>query len=409
MIQDGAMAPREVVGEWRNWSGGLRFRPATVARPQSQDQVRQVIRQAAAAGHTIRPVGAGHSSAPLVRTGDVLLSLDRLPAGVFAAEPESARAWVGAGTRLHELDENLRRHGLAMPNLGDVDTQVVAGAMGTATHGSGRDLPNLSAMMLGARMVTADGALLEIDGQREPDLLRAAQVSLGLLGVFTVIRLRTVPAFHARRREWGLPIDECLGGFERLLRANRNVDFYWYPRRDDAHLRTVNPVDDDPGPTDLPPTACTEERSGWSGPALTRRRSLRFHEMEYAVPAEAGITCFQELRRRMLTRHRRLVAWRVLYRYVAADDAYLSPAYGRETVTISVHQNETLPYREFFADVEPIFLAHGGRPHWAKVHNLSGRDLLGRYPQADRFLAVRRQLDPHGVFVNDYLRRLLDL
>lgn len=394
--------------EWCNWSESLRFRPAARAFPDSEEAVRAEVRRAAAAGAVVRAVGAGHSSAPLVHTDDVLLSLDRLPAGVLAADPDAAQATVGAGTRLQDLHGELLRHGLAMENLGDVDTQTIAGAVATATHGSGR-LPNLSAQVVAVRMVTADGEVVEVDADRDPDLLRAARVSLGALGVVTALRLRLLPAFRARRREWGVPIEECLTSFDRLLATNRNVDFYWYPRRDDAKLRTVNPVDHDPGPDALPSGVCTEDETGWSGPVLTKQRTLRFHEMEYAVPAEAGVACFQEVRERIKRRHRQYVGWRVLYRYVAADDAYLSPAHGRDTVTISLHQNQTLPYREFFADIEPIFRAYGGRPHWAKIHNLAGRELLDLYPHADRFLAVRERLDPRGVFVNDYLRTLLGL
>lgn len=395
-------------GEWCNWSESLRFRPAERAFPDSEEAVRTEVRRAAYAGAAVRPVGAGHSSAPLVHTDDVLLSLDRLPAGVLAADPATAQATVGAGTRLQDLHGELLRHGLAMENLGDVDTQTIAGAVATATHGSGR-LPNLSTQVIWVRMVTADGEVVEVDAERDPDLLRAARVSLGALGVFTAVRLRLLPAFRARRREWGVSIDECLTSFDRLLTTNRNVDFYWYPRRDDAKLRTLNPVDHDPGPDALPPGVCTEDETGWSGPVLTKQRTLRFHEMEYAVPAEAGVACFQEVRERIKRRHRQHVGWRVLYRYVTADDAYLSPAYGRDTVTISLHQNQHLPYREFFADIEPVFRAYGGRPHWAKIHNLTGRELLDRYPHADRFLAVRERLDPRGVFVNDYLRTLLGI
>ncbi|MFY1650270.1 D-arabinono-1,4-lactone oxidase [Solwaraspora sp. WMMB762] len=400
--------PGTATTTWRNWSGGLTFEPATVARPESVAALCRVLRDAAEQAVTVRPVGAGHSSAPLVQTGDVLLSLDRLPAGVLEP-PHNRQIWVGAGTRLHDLGRQLRHHGLAMPNLGDVDTQAFAGAVSTGTHGSGLGLPNLSAQVTGVRLVTAAGQPVQIDADSDPDLLPAAQVSLGVLGVFTALRTRLVPAFQARRREWGLPVEACLTTFDELLKVNRNVDFYWYPRRDDAHLRTVNPVTDDPGPDRLPGSGCTEERTGSSDAALIKRRSLRFHEIEYFVPAAAGPACFREVRHRIRTRHRKHAAWRVLYRYVAADQAFLSPAYGRDSITISVHQNATLPYREFFADVEPIFLAHDGRPHWAKIHRLEGRDLLARYPQADRFLAVRERLDPDGRFLTDYLRRLLGL
>ena len=129
--------------------------------------------------------------------------------------------------------------------------------------------------------------------------------------------------------------------------------------------------------------------------------------MEYALPAEAGRVCFQEVRQRIKERWRHLVGWRVLYRTIAADDAYLSLAYNRPTVTISLHQNTTLPFQEYFSDIEPIFRAHGGRPHWGKRHALQAADLRPLYPAWDRFQEARQRIDPAGVFLNAYLRGLL--
>ncbi len=89
---------------------------------------------------------------------------------------------------------------------------------------------------------------------------------------------------------------------------------------------------------------------------------------------------------------------------VAADDAFLSNAYGRRTVTLSIHQDGALPYREFFQDVEPIFWSYGGRPHWGKIHTLGAAQLRDLYPEWERFLAIREQLDPTGCFLNLHLR-----
>jgi FAD/FMN-containing dehydrogenase len=158
---------------------------------------------------------------------------------------------------------------------------------------------------------------------------------------------------------------------------------------------------------DLPFAHVIEDRTGWSHQVIAQRRDLRFEEMEYALPAAAGPACFQEIRQRVKERHRQSVAWRILYRTVAADVAVLSPASERETVTVSVIQNATLPYQEYFDDIEPIFRAYGGRPHWGKQHTLTGDELRQLYPRWDRFLALRQRLDSSGVFLNAYLRRLL--
>jgi FAD/FMN-containing dehydrogenase len=167
----------------------------------------------------------------------------------------------------------------------------------------------------------------------------------------------------------------------------------------------MDPVD--VSAAELPFARLLAEEIGWSHEVIPNARELRFEEMEYALPAAQGLACFREVRRRVKDHWRQSVGWRVLYRAVAADDAYLSLAHGRSTVTISLHQNATLPFREYFSDIEPIFRAHGGRPHWGKKHTLRAVALRPLYPGWDRFLEIRQRMDPGGVFLNPYLRELL--
>jgi FAD/FMN-containing dehydrogenase len=399
---------RTPVSEWLNWAGSLRFTPAALERPRDEGELAALVRRAAGEGRTARVVGAGHSSSPLVRTTDVLVSLERL-GGLLAHDAAAGEATLGAGTRLYDVGRLLHEVGLGMENLGDVDTQTLGGVVGTGTHGSGKGLKNLSANVLGLRAVTAAGEIVEWSHERDAELVRAARVALGALGIFTAVRLRVVGAYRLVRREYCARTDECLERLDELAAGNRNFDFYWYPRRDDVKLRTLNP----PGEAGAcpPGAACLleEVEEGWSHKTIARQRRLKFDEMEYQVPAEAGPPCFQELRRRVLERHRKHVGWRVLYRLVAADDAYLSPAFGRDTVAISVHQNASLPHEAYFRDVEPIFRAHGGRPHWAKKHSLSGEALRPLYPKWGAFLELRRRLDPRGLWLSDDLRALFGL
>ena len=127
---------------------------------------------------------------------------------------------------------------------------------------------------------------------------------------------------------------------------------------------------------------------------------------EFAVPAAAGPACMQEIRALMQEKHP-AVQWPVEYRTLAADDSWLSPAYQRESVTISIHQAVDLPYAAFFADVEAIFRNYRGRPHWGKLHSLTAADFVALYPRWNDFLAVRQELDPTGCFVNEHLQRIL--
>jgi FAD/FMN-containing dehydrogenase len=312
---------------------------------------------------------------------------------------------VGAGTVLHDLGPILHDIGMSMQNLGDVDTQTIAGVIGTGTHGSGRTLQNISATLIGVRAITGTGEIVEWSIEKEPELINAARVSMGLLGIFSAVRLQLQPRFRLRRREYCARTDDCLAHLDELADAHRNFDFYWYPRRDEVKLRTLNPPE--VPPPDLPYARGIHEHEGFSHEIIARERELKFEELEYFVPAEAGPACFREVRRRILERHRKHVGWRVLYRLIAQDDGYLSPVHARDSVAISVHQNASLPYQEYFDDIEPILRAHDGRPHWGKKHSLHGAALAALYPRWNDFMTLRRRLDPQGVFLTAPMARLL--
>jgi len=389
--------------EIANWSGSLTFRPRYLERPRDEEELCAVIREAARRGLKVRPIAARHSSSPILSTGDVAVSLENIT-GLVDHNTEERWAIIGAGTSLVEAGRELREVGLATHNLGDVNVQTVIGAVSTCTHGSGRKLTNLATMLIGGRMVTADGEAREIE--HRPEELHALRGSMGTLGILTHVKLRLLPKYRLRRREWCTTLRECSGLIDELSLGSRNFDFYWYPRSDRVKLRTLDPPGE--GPDHIPGARLVRDVEGWSDEVLSRQRELRFDEMEYAVPAEAGMECFNEVRKQVMERHRRTVGWRILYRYVAADDAYLSTAHGRDTVTISLHQNNTLEFEEYFNDIEPVLRSYGGRPHWGKKHSLEAQDLEPLYPRWREFRSVRRRMDPDGVFLTPYMERLLE-
>jgi len=395
---------RQDRGEWVNWSGSLRFSPSRIERPGSEEEVRQIVKRSCERGEVIRPVGAGHSSTPIIETEDVLLSLDGYR-GLVGYDEERCQATVRAGTTLKEAGGFLADVGMAFHTLGDINVQTVVGAICTGTHGSGKSLKNLASILIGGRMVTAQGEIMEFS-QQDEDLLRAMRVSLGALGIFTEVKLQLVPSYSLRRQEWCSTIDSCLENLHDLIESNRHFDFYWYPRSDRVKLRTYNL----PGESyaDLPYAELVEDRTGASHLVIPKVRTLRFNEMEYFLPLENAVDCFEEVRRRVKNDHRREVAWRVLFRTITPDDAYLSGSYGRETATIALLHNASLPFWRYFQDLEPVLLEYGGRPHWAKKHTLRARDLRALYPEWDTFVRIREKLDPQGVFLSPYLRGLLE-
>jgi len=388
---------------WSNFSGRVTCEPARFVRPRDEAELIAAVRAAAADGRGLRVAGTGHSFTPLCATHGTLVSLDDWQ-GITAIDRERGQVTVRAGTKLHALGEPLLAAGLAMRNLGDVDVQALAGAVSTGTHGTGPALANVSSQLVGARLVLASGAPLELSTERDPDRLDAARVSLGLLGVLSSLRLQAVPAYRLHERTWKTGIEECLAELAGDVAAQRHYEFWWYPHKDYAERKSL-------ALTEAPPESVAGrkgERIDWSARIFPSVRELRFNEMEYSVPAAAGPACFRAVRERMRTRWREVV-WPVEYRTLAADGAWLSTAHRRDSVAISLHQDARLDCDAFFADCEAIFVEHSGRPHWAKLHNRTALDLAGLYPRWDDFRALRHELDPNGVFANDYLRELFDV
>lgn len=431
----------EGTGEYRTWSGAVAFTPAQHSEPADESELATLITQAHQRGHTVRPRGSGHSAMPLIAAEDVLVSLDRMT-GLIDHDAQSGHVRLGPGTTLEQAGSELAQVGLAMENFGDVSYQTVAGAIGTGTHGTGLQFGSLSTTLVGGRMVTGTGQVVPfgVDDEETPGtsatsaearagaevggddvlaragagtqsrsadpLLQALGVSLGAIGVMSALTIRTTREYDLRRVEWFTDAEWAIDHFMELSLTNRNADIYWYPRSDEVKVRALNLPDHEPAVLPRHAHVVTEE-TGPSHQIIPNARPLRFDEMEYLFPLEAGKEALRAVRERVRARHRQHVAWRVLIRTIAADDLMLSNSTGRDSMSIALLHNASLPHAEYFADMEPLLRDYGGRPHWGKKHSLTARELRPMYPQWDEFQQVRRRHDPDGVFLNDYLRRLL--
>lgn len=424
---------------WTNWSGAVSCRPEKIVTPNSLDVLAGLVRDTAAVGGKLRVAGAGHSFSPVVATDATLVSLARL-SGLAEVDRDAGTATVLAGTSIRTLGGLLARHGLALENQGDIDAQAIAGAVSTGTHGTGITFGSISTQVRALTLVTAAGEQLHCSPSRDPDIFKAAQVSLGSLGVLARIQLQCVPSYILRDTRKNVPFATCLAEFEDNCRRHRHFEFWWFPYSDVAATKALDVVSEvRPRPavrrllTDkvletgafwaiseaarLIPGAARPlarlsarymsegEHADHSHRVFPSPRDVRFNEMEYAVPVERGIDCLRELRA-FIERDRVRVHFPIEYRVVAGDDIWLSPFYQRTSAVISVHMYTGMPHEAYFAGCEAIFRNHRGRPHWGKMHNLGARELRDMYPQWERFQELRRQLDPSGVFLNDHLTRL---
>ncbi|HEY3797398.1 MAG TPA: D-arabinono-1,4-lactone oxidase [Caulobacteraceae bacterium] len=411
--------------EWRNWSGSVACEPAEIAAPKTLAELQGLVARAA----KVRVAGTGHSFMPLCATDGLLLSLSDLE-GEIEVAADGASAWVPAGWAIGKLTAALWGLGYSLINQGDIDKQAIAGAVCTATHGTGRTLGSLATAAEAFELVLADGTLIQCDRGREPELFEAARLSLGMLGVVTRIRMRVLPAYRLKETIRRRPLKEMLSEWDALAAEHRHVEFFHFPYSEHCSMKTLDVVAEgespDPGEfedtvfqavCDLaaawPRSAATmqrlmtramgqSERAGPAGKIFPSERTVRFEEMEYEIPAANGA---EALRTAMaLVRDKR---WPIIfpfeYRAVAGDDIWLSPMQGRECVSISFHQYAKMPWREAFAGVEKVFQDAGGRPHWAKRHTLSAADVVRLYPDAERWGAVRKRFDPAAKFLNGHL------
>lgn len=395
---------------WTNWAGNVVASPRAVVAPTTIDDLRDAVLEAARRGETVRVAGAGHSFAPLCATDGTLVDLSHL-SGVERIDLATGDAVVWAGTRIYDLGGPLLIQGRAFANQGDIDRQAIAGAVSTGTHGTGRKHGSFSAEVRAIEVMRADGELETID-QRDPERLRAAALSLGLLGVITRITLATVPAYKLRERTRALSLDECLDTYIGEEEARRNAEFWWLPAHDLCVIKTFAETDDEPfavEAVEAPPGSIARylrpEVVDWSWRSYPSTRSVPFVEMEYTLPLAEGPSAIREIRAMMQAKHPDCI-WSVEYRTQPAEFSLLSPTQGQESAAISLHQAAEQPYEAFFRDAEPIFRAHGGRPHWGKLQWLDRAEIAQLYPALPAFNAIRAAMDPGGLFVNDYLAGL---
>lgn len=364
---------------------------------RSEADVVAVVQHAVTGGQHVRVAGAGHSHSPLVVNDGVIVDTSGL-SGLVSTMAAARRARVWAGTRIYAMGRPLHDAGLALDNQGDIDRQAIGGAVATGTHGTGRRLRNLSAAVAGARLVLASGDIVECSANREPELFQVVRLHLGAVGVVTQLDLQLRPAYVLQERAWSESFEAIAPRIGRLADASRHFEFFWYPATDLAHAKAIDESQAEP----VYPLGGEGERLAWSYEVLPNDRPHLHTEMEYSVPAEQGPACLAAIRD-LIQRTFPDLRWPVEYRTLAADDIWLSNAFERETVTISVHQGIDDDDAPYFRACEEIFRQFAGRPHWGKVNYLSSRDFAGLYPRWADWWVVRDRFDPQGVFLNPYL------
>ncbi|SIN30602.1 D-arabinono-1,4-lactone oxidase [Micromonospora cremea] len=430
-----------LTARWSNWAGNQRGSATAILRPGSPTDVAEAVRAAAATGGRIRVAGSGHSFTAIALADDRRMDLSELDT-LVSVDVERRLVTVPAGMTLHALNGLLARHRLALPNLGDIDAQTVAGAISTGTHGTGVGFGCLSTFVEAITLVTGIGEVLRCSADEHPDVFAAARVSLGALGVLVEVTLRCVDAFVLHAHERPAALADVLDELPPLIGNHDHVEFYWFPYTARVQVKTNDrvPANDRPLPrwrgwldddflaNTVFASACRLGRavpalapriSAVSARALTERRytgrsdrvfctprRVRFVEMEYGLPREALPEALAALRR-IVDGLPFKVLFPVEVRFTAADDIWLSHGYGRDSAYIAVHQYVGMPYEPYFRAFEEVAAGLGGRPHWGKLHYRDAASLAAAYPRFGDFQSLRDRLDPDRVFTNPHLTHIL--
>ncbi len=429
---------------WTNWARTVTAFPGAVHMPSGRTAVVEVVREVAARGGRLKVVGAGHSPSTIAAPdpGTDLVSLAR-HSRVLDLDVTRDEVTVEGGIRLDALVGFLATRGWALPTLGAVAAQTVAGAISTGSHGSGEG--SLDRYVAALELVDGAGRVRRLAPDTDPSVFDAARTGLGALGVLSAVTLRVVPAFTLCATVATRAVDRVVEELDELATAER-ARLWWYPHTDRVLVWRAHRTAEPPRRTSTVRLAAdrvataVHETALWGASAvpalmplvnraaasrlITSRRTvvdsgdrvlaggegLRRQVLEYSVDAAAVRGVLAELRRAVERGGVRAPA-PVELRFGPAEAGWLNPAYGRASCSVGV-----VGYRPFgratdsaawFATAGTVLAAAGGRPHWGSSHAHDAADLAERYPRWDDFADVRARLDPAGLFTNAYLDRVL--
>ena len=426
--------------EWVSWNGNAKHSYENLFEPETESAIAKIVKTAE---KRVRVIGTGRSSANIVGGAETLISLLKYN-HVIDIDKEKMRITVQAGITLKLLINELEQEGWCLPSLPDIDDITLGGVLATGTHGTGHDAVLLSGYMVGCNLIKADGTVIAIS--EESDLLEAVRVSVGVLGIMSTITLQCSPIYSLKIDEAPEDDKDWMPKFETMLKDYDFLRILWLPHTDKGYVIKGNKCPNNEkvptikGPwylkyrrpasvflykyTSTFPALISfvnkllytlffrsnQQKSGTLYDAtVTKSRGSTLELAEWTIPADRFLEVFSELRDELHCFSNSAFAHIPMdIRYVRADKSWLSYAYGADTITVgcvtrNAHQADTY---DAFNKIEEVFYKHKGRPHWAKRHKLQSAELSQLYPKWDQFVELRKEMDPSGKFLTDYIAKL---
>ncbi|XP_062346754.1 LOW QUALITY PROTEIN: L-gulonolactone oxidase-like [Cinclus cinclus] len=440
--------PIQVQGQagvkFQNWAGTYGSSPELFFRPRSVEEIREILELARQRGKRVKVVGGGHSPSDIACSEDFMIHMGKINR-ILQVDKERLQVKVEAGILLSELNPELDKHGMALANLGAVSEVTAAGVIGTGTHNTGIGHGILPTQVVAVSLLLASGEILECSESVNPEVFQAARLHLGCLGIVTSVTFQCVPQFRLREVAFPSTLTQVLDELEEHLRRSQYFRFLWFP-----HSENVRIIYQDP--TSKPPCSSSSwfwdyaigyyllefllwissfipslvvwinrvffrllfnsrvENVARSHRIFSYECRFRQHVQDWAIPIEKTKEALLELKA-ALERNPGMVAhFPVEIRFSRRDEILLSPCFRRDCCYINVIMyrpyGKDIPRIRYWLAYEEIMRKHGGRPHWAKAHSCTRKDLEKMYPAFPKFCAIREKLDPTGIFLNAYLEKV---
>lgn len=414
----------------RNWAGNIGYGAARIDHPTTVEQVQALVREST----KVRVVGSRHSFNEIADTDGTLLALDQLARVVMVDTAGGGTVTVDGGIRYGELGQQLHAAGYALHNLASLPHISVAGACATATHGSGDRNGNLATAVTAMEIVTANGEIVAVSREGNPEQFDGMVVALGALGVVTRLTLTIEPTYQVRQDVYeDLPWQAVDDTFDVITSSGYSVSMFtnWRPQSvNQVWLKrrvTDMPAVADPhfyGASAAPVTrhpiveisaeSCTEQQ-GVAGAWYERLPHFRMDFMpsagnelqtEYFVPRRHAVAAMQALVRM----HERLAPLLLIseVRTIAADRLWLSPCYQQNAVGLHFTWKQDWPaVRQLLPQIEAVLEPFEARPHWGKLFTMAPERVQQYYPQMAAFRELLLAFDPDGKFRNPFVQRVI--
>jgi FAD/FMN-containing dehydrogenase len=441
--------------KWDNWAGNHSCLALNYFEPETEEQVKEIVRFAAENKKKIRVAGAGHSFSPIALSNEVLVSLKNFRKLISI---DNNFVTTQGGIYLYELYATLKQNRLSLPNFGVINKQTLAGALATGTHGSGLKHKSISAAIERMKILTASGEIIEINrdsilntAHGKLNLWEAASISLGMLGIVMEVTLKCEPLFYLKSEEFIIDFDEYLEKMDTYAARYEYFKAWWFPHTGEVYIFNSERVDEETyrNKAKLEKYSALQKQRDKEIDEITSPLFIESNEDNSLIPqinkyaldhfftprtrigdsfeilvhdetvpmivSEYGISMENDHHKRALKEFRDAlessglkVHFPVDLRYTGAEASWLSSSYNHDTFYIGVcireYRKKEIPASMIlFFDIMKKYHAV---PNWGKLSDLTKAELKEKYPRLMDFIEVKNHFDPNGIFENEFTERI---